>query len=297
MFSVVTPIKCAPHGRGDDLGRLRLLLASLNRFWTGSGPLPVALICPVGDIDVIKPAIEGRHERLNVRLHDEVSVVPHLGTGTKASGWLKQQAIKLCAHKVTQSEFQLVLDADVFCTRPFGPSDLFADGRALTDWVSRAKFAHWWTFSAEVLRLPEPEMGHGMGVTPQLFSAAICRALEGYLATIHGPDPYAALLDLDNIYADSSGYNGWTEYTLYSLYAEHAGLMDTYHLSAAEMAQASRRLGSSKSVWDKDALRAWLDQPLSVDPLSYFTVVQSNTLVDPETVAAHIRNGLRLEDV
>ena len=296
-FSVVVPVKCAPAGRGDDLGRLRLLLASLDKFWSGTSQLSIHLICPRDDIAKIEPILQGRHPRLQVSLHDEVEVVPHLGRGTKAAGWLKQQAIKLSVHKVVAGDFALVLDADLFCTRSFDDGALFVNGRALTDWVDRGKFPRWWSYSAEVLRLPSPGAGPGMGVTPQLFSTAVCKALEEYLATIHGPNPYATLLDLDTIVADANGYNGWTEYTLYCLFAERFGLMAKYHLSQAEVAAAGKRLGSSASVWDKDALAAWLAKPLAIDPRSFFTVVQSNTLVAPEIVATHIREGLGLTDV
>lgn len=296
-FSVVVPVKCAPSGRGDDLGRLRLLLASLNRFWSGEAKLPVHLICPRDDVASIAPAVRGRHPRLRTSLHDEAEVVPHLGRGTKAAGWLKQQAIKLCAHTLTGADFILVLDADLFCTRAFGPDDLFVGGRALTDWVYRAKFPRWWSFSAGVLRIEAPDLELGMGVTPQLLSTAVCRALHAYLETLHGPDPYAALLDLETIYADAGGYNGWTEYTLYCLFAEETGLMAKHHLAAPEMYAENRRLGSAASVWDKDGLAAWLAKPLAIDPKGYFTVVQSNTLVAADTVARHVRDGLGLADI
>lgn len=296
-LSAVVPIKCAPSGRGDDLGRLRLLLASLDKFWAGSEKLQVHLICPRDDMVAVAKTVHGRYPRLKKTVHDEIDVVPHLGRGTKAAGWLKQQAIKLCAHNVVASDFMLILDADLFGTRPFDEADLFVGGRALTDHTYRAKFKRWWTFSAEVLRIDPPEGDIGMGVTPQIFSTEICRQLDAHLTRIYGADPYATLLDLDTIFADAQGYNGWTEYTLYSLFAETAGLMARYHLSNTEMSAARLRLGSTASVWDKTALAAWLAKPMKVDPDGFFTVVQSNTLVEPEVVARHICDGLGLTDV
>jgi hypothetical protein len=198
--------------------------------------------------------------RLKISFKDEEDLIPGIGA-TRATPWLRQQAIKLAFWRHSPSEYFLTLDPDIFCIRPFSSSDLIINGRALTKWESKELHPDWWSGSASVLGSAVGSSAIGLGITPQMLSGIVCQYLEYFLSSrLKTTKPWLVLLNENQ---------NWTEYSLYTLYCEMNGLLPEYHLPPMSLSLSDHnvRLLSEFKNWSPSS-------PTNYER-SYFVVCQS----------------------
>ncbi len=253
------------RNQGNDI-RLGLLLKSFATFWVGPFP-DFWIVAPDEDLDRLASVVAPYD---GVRLIGEDAYFPGL-TRSPASGWFKQQIVKLGFHQFSPAELFLCLDCDMFLCRATSVDDLIVNGKALTSWEAKKARVDWYGSAARLLDCPIRWDTPGLSVTPELLSREICAALERRLAETLRPGPgetafHALLREID-----------WTEFTLYSTFAEHTGMLAGKHLTPLEMFGMNPLRGNS--VWFKEHVEAWNPVEIARDPKEgRFTVCQSNTL-------------------
>lgn len=225
-------------------------------------------------------------------------------------GWTRQQVVKLACANLMQTPFYLVLDADVFAAQPAHALDLFVmenchpqlhqvcnkDQQVAyrckndcypmlgeqEDWHMR-----WWRNSAETLQLDVSfDWEYAIGVTPQILATDISLQLGRYIANRFQVDSWVAYL-LDVFAAknhrqweanhDLQHDPAWTEYSLYYVFAQHAGVFDMYHTSAPVL--------QPSAVWTWEQYEQWEPCRDTFGSSSgYLSLVQSNLKVPAETI-------------
>jgi hypothetical protein len=263
----VLPLRFSGVFQRHDFARARLLVHSLEHFWAASDPLALHIIAHDRDADIIAEMI--RSEKLRIQVLPETAVLPCLAALPNVFGWLKQQALKIAAHRIVKGAFYLTLDADVICTKPFDDGSLIVGDRALTDWEPRAMHAAWWTGSADFLQQDCDTGRLGLAVTPAILATGVARALEARLHHLHGDAAYTRLL---------TAKHRWSEYSLYCLFAEGAGLMQQNHLTAAWMNEHNRSLRGPDNCWLHSQFATWNPaRSFGAASPGYFVVCQSST--------------------
>ena len=287
MLEAVLPLRRHPEGRDDDLLRAEVLLRSLEAQWRDAAPLRLHVVSPEAECAGIAAVLDRPWRHLRPEFRAETASLPVLtGLPAQVGGWLRQQVIKLSAHRFVGAPFFLILDADLVALQPLGTATLVRDGRAAMDWIGRRSHPRWWDASATVLALPNDPAGRGMGVTPQIYSTPALRALEEALRErAGGGDPWRHLLLDTGGQFDAQGWNGWTENSLYTLFCESGGLFAQYHRSEREMKADGLRLGSPDSVWGAEGLGRWREEPVRPVPGGCFLVIQSSSGVAAGEVA------------
>ena len=271
-MEAVLPLKIRPADRGLNLGSAVMLCRSLAHFWRATSPLVVTVLCPRQDLAAALKALAQTPPGIELRFMAETDLVPSLNDNPAFPGWMRQQVLKLAAFALTRSDFYLCLDADVLCIKPIEPGLLLPGGKALTEYGTRKRHPDWWRNSAALLNV-EPNLDRpGMRVTPAVLSRRIVERLYRSLSPDDTNLSWRALMPTDN---GSAGR--WTDYTLYHLFAENAGLMDTYHVSYAEFRALDRCLISGNSIWSSRDSAAW-DPALMFDgeDRGLFAVLQSS---------------------
>lgn len=276
MLEAILTLKISGDYQTHDLERARILIDSLDRFWIGREKLRLTIISRDEDVDQISAELSAT--RIDIVVIKETTLLPCLLSIQNVNGWFKQQALKLAAHRLVVAPFYLVLDADLICAQPFFDETFIVDGKALTDWTSRLAKPTWWQGSARTLQLPEDLDSPGISITPEILSKTICERLEERIVDLYKQDCWTYLL----------GNLGWTEYTLYTLFAIDAGIIDTFHHSAHWMAANKKSLRAKPSnldCWMPADFENWTPK-IAFQPgqIGFFMVCQSNTLVDPERV-------------
>jgi hypothetical protein len=118
-----------------------------------------------------------------VQILPESQLIPYLREAPRGNGWWKQQALKLEAHSIVETDFYLVLDADCLVVRPVEYGDLVRDGRGLVHLEGEEgslSTEQWYRHSSKVLSLSNP--GRLVGLTPFLFSREISSKLVEHFA-------------------------------------------------------------------------------------------------------------------
>jgi hypothetical protein len=145
---------------------------------------------------------------------------------------------------------------------------MFRDGRAVLQPEARSVHGQWWLDSAHLLDVDPGLDRPGMNVTPALLSTAVLAELHRRLEEISGRPWVEALL---------TSYCDWTEYTLYLLAAERAGLVNRHHIWADHpTAPGHLHLHPRFSVWDpSDTSSASVDLFFTANEPGLFAVAQS----------------------
>jgi hypothetical protein len=278
-MDAVLPLRLSGGYQDQDLGRARILLHSLEHFWADAVRLRLIVIAPAAEVPAIHAGL--RPCRLPLAVLREEVLLPELTDVPEVRGWFRQMALKLDAHMLVPSDFFLTLDADLICTQPLSRDRLFHQGRALTDWEPRGHHRAWWEGSAAALGLPErPEEAAGetpgLSVTPELLSTRILRALERALHPGGGAEAWTTLLRRPGL---------WSEYSLYTLFAEQAGMLRQHHLEAGWMRAHNRSLRAEGNVWFAAQLADWTPaRAFAPGARGFFAVCQSSTGADPRAV-------------
>jgi hypothetical protein len=270
-FEAMVPLKVSGTHYDENLDRLRLLLDSFAVFLRLPQPLRIHAVCVPEEMPRIASAL-GATPSVEMVFHSEEALVPGIGAH-RAIGWYKQQALKLAFGRICPAPFFLTLDPDVLLCRELYGTDLVRDGRCATSWMNKTEHPHWWSASAETLGMELRPDSAGLNVTPQMLSRDVTIALGQHLASRLGKnDPWLALLDVDR---------RWTEYTLYSVFAENSGLLSHYHDS--QPVRGRQLLG--RSVWTPQNFENYSLIDIHDDPAgAFFTVCASHTMVSASTI-------------
>lgn len=132
---------------GQNLERMLLLFATMNRFFSGDlCHMFFIMMCPV-DLAISAAAVEPYGHRLKIELINEEDVCPELRTNPDTtslwpkvnSGWYRQQLIKLAMHEHVPTPFYMTLNTDVLFVRPVQEALVFDAARARLN-VQTAKY-------------------------------------------------------------------------------------------------------------------------------------------------------------
>jgi hypothetical protein len=277
------PLKVSGRHYGENLARLDLLLSSLVHF--APGLLDELLVVVRADeADQIRRHLAGWSD-LPIRMVIEDEHFPAFRRYTRpwqVRPWQRQQVIKLNAPAMTDARFVLTLDPDVLARRPVTRDLLLPGGRAILEPEPRSVHPRWWHDSADLLDV-EPELERpGINVTPAVLSTALLLEVQERLEAA-GDRPWMDIL--------LTSYCDWTEYTLYLLAAERAGLVVRDHIWADDPGAPARlHADPALSIWGGASPgRADVDRMFSADDPGLFAVVQSNTGLPADAVAAAAR--------
>jgi hypothetical protein len=279
-LSAVLPVKVSGRHYGENLARLDLLFSSLLHFGEPGLLDELLVVVPAGEAELI-----GRHldhwPELPLRVVVEDEHFPAFRRYTRpwqVRPWQRQQIIKLNARAFTAADFVLTLDPDVMAVRPVRREDLVGGGRALVQPEAREVHRRWWLDSADLLDV-EPGLDRpGMNVTPAVLSTAVLAEVHDRLESVAGRPWMDVLL---------TSYCDWTEYTLYLLAAEHAGLLEGEHVFSGDpAAPAQLHVHPELSIWDSKCATPANVERLFAQEAGLFAVVQSNTGVAAAEVAA-----------
>lgn len=238
-------------------------------------------------------------------------------------GWTRQQVVKLACASVITTPFYLVLDADIFAARHAHALDLFVtdpcdvtahhvcDTQQQTsyrckndcypmageeeDWHMR-----WWRNSAQTLQLDVSfDWELAIGVTPQILATDISLQLGQYITHRFQVDSWVAYLL--EVFADRNQRNwdanhelqhdpAWTEYSIYYVFAQHAGVFEKYHVSAPVL--------QFNAIWTLEQYEQWDPCKDTFDfDYGYLSLVQSNLKLPAESVWSRMQqcwqNGKR----
>jgi hypothetical protein len=290
-LSALLPLKVSGRHYGDNLARLDLLFSSLMHFAPGL----------VDDLLVVVRADEadfiGRHlaqwADLPIGMIVEDEHFPAFRRFTRPwqiRPWQRQQIIKLNAPAFTEAPFVLTLDPDVLVRRPITRQLLMPDGRAILEPEARGVHPGWWRASADLLELDPGFERPGMNVTPALLSTAVLSELQERLEAV-GDRPWMEIL--------LTSYCDWTEYSLYLLAAERAGLVERHHVWADDpMTPVHLHVDPAVSIWDATrASRANVRRLFTADDPGVFAVVQSGTGLPASEVAAAAADSLPVRSI
>jgi hypothetical protein len=270
-FAAALPLKISGGHYTENIERLRLLLDSFELFLDLPEKLTVFAICVASEMEAARSSL-GCHAKTELVFVPEDEVIPGIAAH-RAIGWYKQQALKLAFTQAGPAPFCLMLDPDILLCRRLQATDLVADGRCFTSWMSKAEHPHWWAASADILGITADASRPGLNVTPQMLSRDIAHSLGRRLsARLGAADPWLALLDVAK---------SWTEYTLYALHAEASGLLERHH--RADLPGGRRLLG--RSVWKPENFSNYSLVDIHADAQgAFFTVCASHTNVSAATL-------------
>ena len=283
VVSAVLPLRTLGRAFIHQFGRTQILLTSLAGFAAPGTFKDIFIIVPARE-RALGEALRRKWGQLPLVIIDEEAILPVLRS-TGAWGWYRQQLIKLRAAELSSTEFFVTFDADVILCKPLDGNDLVRGGKALLQKETRSYHPDWWAGSARLLGLPLDPEAEGMSVTPAVLSKSICKRLFTHLEDRFGEDWPTALLRRTSW--------GWTEYTLYFLIAEHYGMLNSFHFTSANGADA-RMMGWS-NVWFERDFAKW-NVEACFDPATsgFFSVMQGNTGISPSAVAGRLRNHLEV---
>jgi glucose/arabinose dehydrogenase len=269
-LSGLLPVKVTGRHYGENLARLDLLFSSLLHF--APSLLDELLVVVRGDEAEVIGRYLDRWPELPIRTIVEDEHFPAFRRYSRpwqVRPWQRQQVIKLNAPAMTDAEFVLTLDPDVLLLKPITRDLLVPGGRALLEPEARAVHARWWRDSADLLDVEPGLERRGITVTPAVLSTAILGELQRRLEAV-GRRPWMDIL--------LTSYCDWTEYTLYLLAAERAGLVEHHHVWAGEPGvRAHLHADPHLSIWSgSDASGAAIDRLFRTDDPGLFAVVQSN---------------------
>ena len=308
-LSFVLPIAKRKGRDGRDLDRLRILLSSFLCFFDLRDLTAFWLLAPPCDVAAVKSLLRAITSDRRFEVVPETDICPELKKTPKnelqATGWFRQQLVKLAAHELVRSDFYMTLDADVICVRPFSCSDITKKGRALcnTEYLKDYRAIYKSQFALREIKVKQRRIGWAekvlgisrsaqyrkrvYGETPVLLNTREVGNLTHYLEEKHELPWRSALL----------AALPWTEYPLYFQFLESTKKLDSVHLPTHRNAV----LNLDRSFWHapnnyRATMREW-DPADAFSPKAagYSVVVQSFLEIDPkrvwEVVESYIHQG------
>jgi hypothetical protein len=214
-YTIVCPIKIECKGNGWTIFR-DASLYSYAKYLNTTDVKSFIIVCPNSDILEIRAQCEKFAQFIPFVFLSDEEVLG--GRCENVAGWYKQQLIKLLISKFIATYHYLVVDSDMYLTRPLNVIDLFHNNRVKytsepwqtlnnSDYSTNSR---WWENSCKILRL-NPEHIYNekylMGVTPQTFLTMRVTELLHHLKSLHGEEWQEIICDMC-----------FTEFTLYWLY-------------------------------------------------------------------------------
>lgn len=274
QISAILPLKTRGRHYADNIGRCDILFSSLRHFTTPETFSRFVIVVPHDEVDEVREYAKAWSD-FPIQVVDEsehMRAFADFSQRHQIRNWHRQQIIKLYAPALIDTEYFLVFDPDCFATQPFTADTLIVDGRALTHYMPRSTEGYFWEASAKLLGVDPHMERDGIWWTPAILSRTLCLDLHRQLEAVHGEEWRRVLLS--NYMVD------WTEYTLYWLNGERAGLLDQFHAPAQP---GQRTLHASESVWFADKLKEWDPKHhFAAGSDGLFAVVQSNTHISPQ---------------
>ncbi|MFD2234254.1 DUF6492 family protein [Phaeospirillum tilakii] len=279
-LGAILPVKTRGRHYADNIARCDILFSSLRAFTPPATFDRFLVVVPHDEMAAAREYVRAWSD-FPIELVDEsepMAVFAEFNQPHQIRPWHRQQIIKLNAPALLDTDFIMVFDPDVFAVQPFTRDDLILDGRALTYPQPRMREPHLWRPSAGLLE-QEPHLDRdGIWWTPAILARPLLLDLQCRLEELYHQDWKRVLLSHYMI--------DWTEYTLYWLNAERAGLIERYHTLPPP---GRRALHVEDSVWYAGKggrnLEQW-DAPRHFGPdgAGLFAVVQSNTHLPPARV-------------
>lgn len=285
-MEAILPLKISGDWSEHDLQRAAMLVFSLDAFWKSEEPLKLHIIAKTEELQTIRRAFSA--ERVTIDVVDENDLVPSMRKYPEVNGWYKQQALKLAAHKLVSAEKMLILDADIFCCRPFSKDSFVDDGKLLADWEPRTAQKAWWEASARILEMEPRIDADGIKPTPEILLKSVCAELEDFLAAKQG-DAWGCLL----------GDLGWSEFTLYNLFCDKSGRTEILYHPRSWMNVYNKGLRTHDCFSSREQFDRWTPRrSLKTSPYGHFMVCNSSTHIDPREIwrkmAPHVEGTPRL---
>ncbi len=253
-----------------DHNRFALLRLTLERFWNG-GTIHV----------IVRPEDMGSTCALLGEDHRFHIVNERLLLGSKylrlpSFGWYTQQTLKLAASRIVGSDYYLTLDADCLLVRAVSREALVRNERGLVEYDKPNHRAAWYQASSHILGLPTTVPERNVSVTPFLLHTETARALTKRMADLaqeRGAPSWQQML-LRRL--------GWTDYTLYHLFAISEELWDANH-------ELEGSLLIGPSIWFKSDAEKWdASKAFRNKRDFYFAVVQSKANIDTAWVKSRV---------
>jgi hypothetical protein len=214
-YTIVCPIKIEHVGNNGWTIFRDASLHSYAKYLNTSDVESFIIVCPNSDMTTIRIECEKFTNIPFVFFSDEEVLDKKC---ENVRGWYKQQLIKLLISKFIKTYHYMVVDSDMYITRPLNASDLFYDNRIKytsepwqtlnnSDYSTNSK---WWINSCKILRLSEEHLYNEkylMGVTPQVFLTMRVNQLINHLESLYGERWQEIICDMC-----------FTEFTLYWLF-------------------------------------------------------------------------------
>ncbi|HKX08835.1 MAG TPA: DUF6492 family protein [Stellaceae bacterium] len=287
-IGAVLPLRVHRRRDAEIIPRCRILLASLAAFAEPGLFNEIHVVVPRGD----RPEVErlcGQWSSLPLVVLTEDEYLSALGQHRLAPGWFRQQVIKLRAAERLKAPFFMTLDDDVILCKPLRRTDLLVGGRALLEPNPRTAHPDWWTGAAQLFGRSPDLSAPGMFVTPAILARTICLQLFGDLERRHDKAWAEILLRQ----AKRPWMPRWSEYALYYLAGEAAGMLADFHLVAGT--DTPRRLWCPTHVWRKSGFDQWnVAECFDPEVPGFFTVVQSNLGISTAEIGARIAPYLKI---
>jgi hypothetical protein len=284
-ISAVLPLKIYGRHYLENLARTDILFTSLSRYAEPGLLKEIFVVVPARERREIMRSLE-YWRSLPLQVINEDDILPVFRTYPRASGWVRQQLVKLYAANLSSSEYFVTLDPDVILCKRAAFSDVVVGGKAILQPEARGVHAAWWTGSARLLGVPEDLDRPGMFVTPAILSRSICKMLFDDLQARYRRDWSVVLLQ--------SAKLKWTEYTLYYLTGERHGAIEQFHVIPSGPPQA--HLICASHVWDQGDFACWDVEACFCprDP-GLFTIVQSAARVPAAEIRRVVQPYFRVE--
>src|SRR5262245_46553338 len=277
--NAILPVALRDSRSGGDLDRAALLIESLAHHWLDTKPLQLFIVSPQRDLETIRSRLT-TFPNIDVSVHGEAEFFPHLSRFYMMPGWYRQQIIKLQVPAMLRFGGYLTLDSDVCCVGDFDATTFIENGRALSRWEPK-RHHEWWQHAAEFVGVPYDPAAHGLSVTPNIVRSDLaCQALE--LVGLGAIDSQTALgLRL----LRKLGQVDWTEYSLYSSFAERTGNLFYYHVHWDPCYfQETQFFSDHVSVWDARDFERQVRLGRRRNPRGKLIVVQSHARIPMQQV-------------
>lgn len=307
QLSIVLPVRLDDQ-RLDLIRLFEVALRSVDTFLDKSALAEILIIASADDIRALKSYESTMTVRLNlsIRYIDELSVCPAFGR-MGGAGWFKQQVLKIASANLASTNMILILDDDVFMTRPATFSDFVPDGKII--YAASAVHFHkeYYESSCEVLQVPYSiytEGEHAICVTPQILRADVLIGLQKEIENIWKLNDFGAwLLQVSHNYYPKTPRSllarifnricfrildrrdakqkklrdrcgNWSEYSLYATYLKKHNLKDYYHdyTTARNVPQLFRGGVWTDAQFKEMNLDDWLAETFSASNTDYFAV-------------------------
>ena len=245
------------------------------------------VVVPRRDFD---PVTRATRALAGIRVVDELELVPEIRLsqlvgGSTTRNWQLQQLVKLAAIAAVETDFALVVDADVFATGPVGDDDLVVEGRAIRPRESRDNHPDWAEQAA--LALDMDPLDYCASVSPSVLSREGVRLLAAYAERHISVRRLKVRLAafIPGLRALTRSWRGhlfgvmpWTEYQLYDTFLVGTGSFDRFHFYSDDP------VVYDNCVWTTAEFARWSPRRDLDGPQSFFSVVQGTSAPVPAVV-------------